>query len=339
MTPLSDHRNALDVLRLAAAWVVLFGHQFALLGLEEPLLLGHYGWGELGVGVFFFLSGGLVWSSWCRDPHWGRFFARRSLRIFPALVVVVLLTVCALGPWLSRLDWHGYWAADGTWRYFKTLLLNNQKGLPGVFEHTPLADAVNGSLWSLGPEFLAYGMVALVGGVVHLRRDLGAALLLLCMVALLTHYAWSHDGHTKPHLEVVAMFGWGAWWAQWRTQRSRAEPVSRLAWACVLLALVVYAVLLDDGMRRLGLLFGVAVLVWWAHRVTWGQAFMARFGDVSYGVYIYAFPVQQTLIYFFPQWHLGLHLGVASALTLALAWLSWHGVEQMALRFKPVRPA
>ena len=130
-----------------------------------------------------------------------------------------------------------------------------------------------------------------------------------------------------------------AWWAQWRTQRRRTEPVSGLAWACIALALVVYALLIDGGMRRVGLLCGVGVLVWFAYLVAWGQKVMTRFGDVSYGMYIYAFPVQQTLIHFFPQWHLGLHLGVASALTLLLAWLSWHGVERVALRFKPDGPA
>ncbi len=338
MTPSMEHRNALDLLRLGAAWAVLFGHQFALLGLPEPLLLGHYAWGELGVGVFFFLSGGLVWASWCRDPHCGRFFARRSLRIFPAVVVVVVLTVAVLGPGLTRLSWSDYWADAETWAYFKTLLLNNQKALPGVLENNPLAHAINGSLWSLGPECLAYVALAVVGTAVRCRRDVAAAALLVVMVALLAHYAWSHEGRTKAHFEVLALFGWGTWWAQWRAQRAKLEPLSKWALAMVMLAALVYAGWLQDGMRRMVLLVVVLGLVWLAHCVAWGQALMARMGDLSFGMYIYAFPVQQTLIHWFPKWHWGHHLLVATIVTMALAWLSWHGIEKLALRFKPTGP-
>lgn len=328
------------MLRLAAAWVVLFSHQFALLGRDEPLFLGLYAWGELGVGIFFFLSGGLVWASWCRDPHWGRFFARRSLRIFPALVVVVLLTVLVLGPSLTRLSWSEYWATEGTWRYFKTLLLNNQRELPGVFESNPMAGAVNGSLWSLGPEFLAYVLVAVVGALLFWwRREAAVAALLMLMVGLLAYHAWGHEGRTKAHWEVLALFGWGACWMQWREQRHHRSAASWWAWAGVLLAFGVYVLWIEEGVRRLLLLAVVASLVHLAHSVAWCKGQMDRLGDVSYGVYIYAFPVQQTLIHFFPQLHWGLHLLLASMLTLVLAWLSWHAVEQPALRFKPARPS
>lgn len=334
----TDHRNALDLLRLTAAWMVLFSHQFALLGLQEPLWLGRYSWGELGVGIFFFLSGGLVWASWCRDPHWGRFFARRCLRIFPALAVVVVLSVAVLGPWLTSLGWNDYWSAEGTWRYFKTLMLNNQKGLPGVFALNPLADAVNGSLWSLGPEFAAYVVLALVGLVcARLRPQWSVLVLLGVMLALLVAYVLK-NGHGKPHFEVLVLFGWGAWWAQWRLQRQQGSGLPGTATALALLALLT-ELCLPDGVSRLLLLLSIAWLVSLGYRYTWGHQTLARVGDLSYGMYIYAFPVQQTLIHWFAQWHWALHLLVATICTLILAWLSWHGIEKMALRFKPAVPS
>lgn len=203
-----------------------------------------------------------------------------------------------------------------------------------------MAGAVNGSLWSLGPEFWAYGLVALVGSCgVRSRRDGAAAVLLGLMVALLAYYAWGHEGQTKAHFEVLALFGWGAWWVQWRTLRQRSEPIAVGSGLLVLLAAGVYVLWIDGGWRRLVLLAVVAGLVSLGHRVSWGKAVMDRLGDVSYGMYIYAFPVQQTLVHFFPQWPLGLHLGLASVLTMTLAWVSWHGVERLALRLKPTRPA
>lgn len=337
MSGLADHRNALDLLRLSAAWMVLFSHQFALLGFQEPLWLGRYSWGELGVGIFFFLSGGLVWGSWCRDPHLMRFFARRCLRIFPALAVVVALSVLLLGPWLTTLGWTDYWQADGTWRYFKTVLLNNQKGLPGVFEANPLADAVNGSLWSLGPEFLAYVVLALVATLLSgWRKDRTVFILLGVMLALLTGYVWK-NGQSKPHFEVLVLFGWGACWEQWRALRRQGGSLSWPTWVLAVL-LFLLGLGLSGGVSRLILLLNVALLVSWAHRLSWGHRALGRLGDLSYGMYIYAFPVQQTLIHWFPQWHWGLHLLVATILTMVLAWLSWHGIEKLALRFKPAVP-
>lgn len=337
MRPGAGHQNALDLLRLIAAWMVLFSHQFVLLGLDEPLWLGRFSWGELGVGIFFFLSGGLVWCSWQRDPHLGRFFARRCLRIFPALVVVVLLSVLVLGPALTSLTWMEYWQAEGTWRYLKTLLLNNQKGLPGVFVHNPLADAVNGSLWSLGPEFLAYLILAAVGRIfLKMHRDVAVIGLLLVMLGLLAWYVGEH-GISKPHLEVVVLFGWGVCWLHWRWQRQHGMSFSR--WGCLTVALgLLLCLLLVDGLNRLVLLLHVALLVSLAYKVAWGQQMLARVGDLSYGMYIYAFPVQQTLIHFFPNWSFGPHLLSATLLTVLLAWLSWHCIEKLALHLKPTVP-
>lgn len=333
----TPHRNALDLLRVIAAWLVLFSHQFVLLGLDEPLWLGKFSWGELGVGIFFFLSGGLVWGSWQRDPHLGRFFARRSLRIFPALAVVVLLSVLVLGPALTSLTWQEYWLADGTWQYFKTLLLNNQKGLPGVFVDNPLAEAVNGSLWSLGPEFLAYLILAAVGRLfLKMHGDVSVLGLLLVTICLLAWYVGEH-GVSKPHFEVVVLFGWGACWLQWHWQRHMGASFSR--WVSVIVALgLLLCLLLVDGVHRLVLLLHVAVLVSLAYKVTWGQKMLTRTGDLSYGMYIYAFPVQQTLIHFYPHGSFGLHLLFSTLVTMFLAWLSWHGVEKLALRLKPATP-
>lgn len=222
-----------------------------------------------------------IWApSWQRDPHLGRFFVRRCLRIFPALVVVVVLSVLVLGPALTSLTWMEYWQAEGTWRYLKTLLLNNQKGLPGVFVHNPLPEAVNGSLWSLGPEFLAYLILAAVGRIfLKMNRDVAVIGLLLVMLGLLAWYVGEHR-ISKPHLEVVVLFGWGVCWLHWRWQRQHGMSFSR--WGCVTVALgLLLCLLLVDGLNR---------------------------------------------------------LVFATFLTVLLAWLSWHGVEKLALRLKPVAP-
>ena len=76
-------KKSLNLLRLSAAALVLSSHQHALLGLAEPDLFGWSTFGGVGVSIFFFLSGVLVWSSWARDPDLKRFFIRRSLLFKP----------------------------------------------------------------------------------------------------------------------------------------------------------------------------------------------------------------------------------------------------------------
>lgn len=99
MTPKAPQRaNNLGALRLFAALLVLVGHAYGLRGLEGPLFLSTVPLGLLGISIFFVISGYLVTESWDRDPQPLRFLARRSLRIFPGLVVCVALCALVLGP-------------------------------------------------------------------------------------------------------------------------------------------------------------------------------------------------------------------------------------------------
>src|ERR1700744_1565293 len=94
---LSTHKNNFDILRLIAAWAVLFGHSFTLYGSHtiDPLVsaLGYDASAALALSIFFIISGYLVTASWlkCKNPC--SYFLHRLGRIIPALVVVIILTV------------------------------------------------------------------------------------------------------------------------------------------------------------------------------------------------------------------------------------------------------
>lgn len=329
-------KNSFDLLRFGAATLVLYDHQYALLGIHEPAFFGWTTLGGVGVSIFFFLSGFLVWSSWARDPDLKRFFIRRSLRIFPALWFVVLFTVFVLGPIFSKLSVADYIASFKTWRYLSTAVLVVRHELPGVFASNPYPLAVNGSLWTLPVEFLCYVSVALVGSVSLLQRNwlvvfsLGVTVLAAAFGPLLL------GNRFVPHLEMVALFWWGVAYAFILEQ-----PASeRKAWVIGLsVALVAFLVLETRGVERTGLLMFAAALVVAAQHMAWGAWFTERLGDLSYGMYIFAFPVQQIVVELGRDrgWTFATYLGLSFVVTSVLAYLSWHLIETRALVFKPQR--
>ena len=165
--------NVFDVLRLAAAMAVLLSHCYPLTGRDEPFarVTGET-LGDIGVSVFFAISGFLVARSWASQPELRPFAAKRALRLLPALVVCVWLLALVLGPITTTLSPGDYLTTPQTWIYplRSSVLITFAGRLPGVFEHNPFPDAVDGSLWTLPLEACCYVMVAVLGALALLHR-------------------------------------------------------------------------------------------------------------------------------------------------------------------------
>lgn len=332
-----SEKNSLDALRLVAASLVLYSHQHVLWGSSDPSFLGLSSFGGAGVSIFFFLSGSLVWSSWRRDPHPGRFFRRRSLRIFPALWVLVLLSVFCLGPALTRLPLQEYFGSMLTWRYLTTAMLLVRYELPGVFVDNIYPVVVNGSLWTLPVEFLCYTLVAGLGWM--FRASAPRAVVAGMALALLGSVGGSIQFGPRfvMHFEMAAFFWWGVVYQHLRDQPLR---LSRDRWPTVLgvvLGLLIFCLGSTRGVERTALLLFAAGCVAVAQHWQGAARLTQRFGDLSYGLYIFAFPVQQSLAQFGREqgWGFAESLGLSMGVTAVLAWASWHLIEKWALRFKP----
>lgn len=330
-------KNSLDLLRLMAAILVLYSHQYALSGLPEPSFFGWNSFGGAGVTIFFFLSGMLVWSSWERDSNWRRFFVRRSLRIFPALWFVVLVSVLLLGPLFSTLPLDAYFTNVETWRYLSTALLVPRNVLPGVFSDNPFPHVVNGSLWTLPVEFLCYISVAVLGSVKFMPRNtlIGANLVL---VVLLSTYASLIIGKRfSPHFEMLAIFWFGAFYGYCLTPSQSELRTKRLGLILVAFSIFIFLFLGPRGVERFAMLLFSAIAVHFALKRPLGSKLTDYIGDLSYGVYIFAFPVQQIVVHWGKEMNyslLTLFL-ISLCVTIAFAYASWHFIEQRALRFKP----
>lgn len=327
--------NNFNALRLIAAGLVLYGHSFTFLGLHEPLFLSWLPLGVLGVYIFFTISGFLVSQSWERDPHLLRFFIRRSLRIFPGLIVCILLSVLVLGPWLSTLSFTDYFSHPATLVYLENIWLSIAYYLPGVFEKNRLANAVNGSLWSLPVEFFMYCLVA-VAGILSPKRWISA---LLFVIFVLVNYFWAQKAQhmlVAYNTDIRQVFMCGTYfWAGVLIYKYHLDDyfsISTVMGACVLLlCLEPHTELLRTAS------WGLLPIVVLAFGLSNSPILTRLLGkhDISYGVYIYAFPVQQAIVFLFPTIELALYLITCCLFTFILAFLSWHLIESKALNFKP----
>lgn len=327
-------RGAFDCARLTAAGAVLFSHSYALTGNDnlEPLiwLTGRKAsLGEIAVYAFFAISGYLVTQSWLRDPSLPRFMERRLRRVGPALVAVICGSFLIVGPLVTTLEFRNYFATPEAWSYLtKVLIYPPQYGLPGVFENNPFPLAVNGSLWTLRLEFALYLTIALLGCCGLLRRPLTALLAASC-AAMSALVQWSPVRGTPFFHQVLVLFMnatpffAGAVLAQ-SDVKSWKAGVGVPALAGVAIALL----FISNFKIVLIVLLAVAVVLLCLH----GRCGLRGFGDCSYGLYLWGFPVQQTVVHFAPGISPMNLFAVAGAATLACALLSWHGIEKAALR-------
>jgi len=329
--PILKKNNNFDFVRVAAAFAVLYSHQFALSGQPEPTLLGG-SWGGWGVLVFFAISGYLVAGSWERDPHLWRFGVRRFLRLWPGLVVSVLLLVFVLGPMVTALELRAYLSAAPTWKFLQVLTLASfDSYLPGVFAGNPMPNSANGSLWTIPVEVRCYAVLALLGLLRVLRWRWVFSLVFAAFVGWF--FFWWGTGYDHPlrmPMQMGVAFGVGvflsAWRQLWLPRRLWVVPVVGAG----------FLALWHGGFYELAGTMGLATgAVFVGIGSTPVLRRFGRFGDISYGLYIYAFPVQQTVVWLGDNRLPVLHgLWIATAVTVVLAWLSWHFVEKPALRWK-----
>lgn len=336
-TLLPGRDNNLNAVRMAAASAVLVSHAFPITGAAEPLraLTGATG-GELAVAVFFGISGLLIARSFDRRESIARFVLARVLRLYPALVVVLALTVVA-GAWFTRLPLAQYAAQPATWSYIPVnlLLYNPQFALPGVFETNPFGTTINGSLWTLFYEVACYAGVAALGLAGILRRRWLALGVLLGVV--LAHAAITivngpggiAEGRVPLRIVLLAQLAFpfmlGTCAYVWRARL----PLS--GW--IALALWLPLPLLAPGPAMTGgLVIALVYAALWLGFVPKGRVLAYnRLGDYSYGVYIYAFPVQQALAAQMPGMTTSANIALALPLTLVLAVASWSLIERRAL--------
>jgi len=318
---------------------VVFSHAF-LIGegqqTTEPLMWltgGQCVLGVAGVFVFFTISGFLVSASCEATGSARRFLAKRGLRIYPGLACCVVVSAFVLGPVVTSLPLAQYFGDHGPYKYvlYNLMMYINWNSLPGVsFTSFAAGSVIDGPLWSLPSEVLMYLMLAALGAMGLLRLPVIAVLLAVGLMGIALDTAASEIYLLGSALWLLPFFAAGM--ALYKL-RARAFD-GRLA----LVALASAAASIPLGLFILLFpIFGSYLVLYAALERRWPVVPAARFGDLSYGLYIYGWPVEQLVTRLLggaaPWWQVfALSLPAAAA----VAFLSWHLIEAPALRLKPV---
>jgi peptidoglycan/LPS O-acetylase OafA/YrhL len=324
--------NNFNLIRMVMASMVLVHHGFVLTGhpIASTNLLTRlvHNFGEIGVDGFFVISGFLVTRSLLSRHDVGAFVAARVLRIFPGLWVMLTVTTLAFSA-LTTLPAQQFLLHHETLSYVarNATAFFIAFNLPGLFEHQA-NNAANGSLWSLHYELMCYAGVALTGLLGIARKKWPFVLGVLACIALFVAIPEHPSYFIGLFRRLGLVFGLGAVAASFSTR----IPL-RFIYAVILAAL---GFALDST-----LLAPVAWSLFYAYLLLWAayvprgpiRAFN-RLPDISYGLYIYAFPVQQSLI------ATGLALTPlrnmlgAWVITATLATISWYVIEKPSLELK-----
>ena len=329
------HENNFDFLRFFAATMVLLVHSYPLTGRrpDEPieLLTGYENGGEMAVAIFFVISGYLITSSWINSSSAKSFLIKRALRVFPALILAVLLSAFVIGPLVTDRSMTSYLSSAVTWTYLQNILLVTRFELPGVFTQNIYPNVVNGSLWTLPLEVLMYLGVMMMGLIGLLNRRL----IFLPIAGLALGHFWILKmlGIESFFINNIVKLG-----LLYYTGSALFLYRDALPWRGWIAAVLVAALGLTFHTAAGPYVYVVALpylVIYLAYAPIPLISRFGKHGDFSYGMYIYAFPFQQLVVYL-----LGPEIGVFQLTvislvpTLRLAILSWHLIESPAMRLK-----
>lgn len=339
------YRNNFDCIRLMMALLVVFSHCYALaLGSEagEPLSIatnGHYNSGDLGVWVFFIVSGFLIAHSHERTASLPAYLSKRIRRIYPGYLAAAMVCAFLVTPLFAPPGFSLH-PGDVAGIIGANLLLANAFPIPDLFSGNPIA-AVNGALWSIKFEFLCYLGLALLGLLTLSFRRIAVPLIYVAVVAI---WCWLDATGRRPGgpEAVAGIIGFPYRWF-WVLPNFlggmivylHRERIPRSTTALIVGLIACFAAFHIGG-HGLGGMIAAHLLVppvlaylvfWFAFHPRIRLTGTARYGDFSYGTYLYAFVIQQMLVATF-ELPFPIFMAASMLLALVAGAASWWIVER-----------
>jgi peptidoglycan/LPS O-acetylase OafA/YrhL len=328
--------NNFTVLRLILASLVIVAHAASLSDGNTHreifhLLGSQLTAGEFAVESFFVVSGYLILQSWSSRPRLGAFLMKRILRIFPGFIAAYLISALLVG-----------WLGGGA-NYFSELLTPDRiseslirlvaliyPDTPPVFvgSHEPM---VNGAMWSITYEFRCYLLIPVLAALGLYSRRL---VLAIAWVVLVLGTGISGAAHLRHPLALgilrfVPFFlaGSCAYLYRDRIRWNRALGAVSMAASVISMSSLVAS-------RFVLPIAGSYAILWLAFSEWSPLRHFSLANDISYGVYLYGWPAQKLLLWYFPSLPLGVQIFLTLGASMALGWMSWTAIEKPFLSWK-----
>lgn len=338
--------NNFNLIRFLAAVAVLYSHSYPLFGMDRGILEAFFAktWGGLAVDIFFISSGFLIMNSFVRRKNSLSFIWARILRIYPGLFIAVLFSGFIVGGCLTTVSFQEFFTDSELWKFVKnnTLLISGgiRYELIGVFENNPYPKAINGSLWTLPYEvkmyfylFVSASVIEIIERKIRNKQIFKKAYLFFTLLLLCLYVSRDYFDFKDVHLvKLLLMFFIGV-----NAYNFRDKIKLDLVGFLVSFIVIIFFVITNKDIWHLIYLFLLPYMLFFLAYIPKGK--IRKFnliGDYSYGIYIYSFPVQQSIIYLFPQLSFVMFFMISFFLTLILAILSWFLIEKRSLALKNV---
>ena len=308
--------------------MVLVSHQYALSGLTEPVVANFESLGGIAVVIFFSISGYLICLSGIRSSDFISFMSKRCRRIFPALVPCAILVFVILGIIISLDMKVDYSMQEAFYKIVGTITLHNvdSSNLASNFIYK---SGMLGSLWSLPVEFSCYLIVGLCVSSFNTPKVYPVLFSIFFIASLYTLKTGYNDFFFNVPTNLFVTRGMcfflGASLAMSINSWNHTN-VKIFIIAIVAIYFYTTTPLIDRTISGYILLCVLTIFI----GVSFNDKFIDGKFDYSYGIYIYAFPVQQICINYLSI-DFYLNMLISTMITVVISALSWHFIEKPCL--------
>ena len=321
---LKKENNNLDFIRIILACLVIIGHAPILNGNSEnwhdPIgyFFGFTYSGALAVKLFFFISGLVVTNSFIIKKSSSYFIFSRTFRLIPALLFVLLISSLLIAPLVTKLSFSDYFSNIQVFKYIQNnLFFNTDFALPGVFIDNFYKGAVNGSLWSLHFEVGCYIVLLAIFMLLGKKNKyyLNIPIILIIIDSLLpTRFILGFLGDNSEVYLLPFSFAIGAFFAV------NADKL-QMNFSIVIGSFLMYFIFKGTAFTHILFIFGSCNLLLFLSYNSLIIKLKPKY-DISYGIYLWGFFIQQTIVFYTGHIYVGLHCVIALLICIIFGFIS-----------------